>query len=320
MIYEGTKKLRPFENQPFPTEEDYFHPIILDNPGIILPDDLRDRKFEVFHELEIGSNRIDFLYVFEDGTILIAEAKLSKNHEIKRKVIGQLIDYASDLSGLSAKDVLELLKKQPQPHMPFLMGDLFEKKLASGIRNKLIMAVVTDSNVTDLNRITGFLGGNMNRAVICLVEISRFSDSGKTYVNVNIRNPNDNLPSNSFKTSMDEFTDKLAKRYSAESEEIRNGLNNLPPGWNLYCGQSEVVVYKKKPDGKKRFGLNFNWEKDWINLFGSGEEYDKIAKLFDGDDVQKNQMTSSKFNMVRFNYDAITTEKILKILKKLDTL
>ena len=52
-----------------------------------------------------GSGHTDLIGFDKDGNIVIVECKLAKNTEIKRKVIGQIIEYAAFLWGLSYEDI-----------------------------------------------------------------------------------------------------------------------------------------------------------------------------------------------------------------------
>lgn len=52
-----------------------------------------------------GSGRVDVLCVSRDGTITLCEAKLERNPDIRRRVIGQIFAYAASLSDLGIEEV-----------------------------------------------------------------------------------------------------------------------------------------------------------------------------------------------------------------------
>lgn len=56
-------------------------------------------------ELPLASGNVDNLYVTPDGDLIVGEAKLFRNPEARREVIGQIIDYAKDLSALSYEEL-----------------------------------------------------------------------------------------------------------------------------------------------------------------------------------------------------------------------
>lgn len=52
-------------------------------------------------ELPVPSGFVDNLMITADGGIVVVETKLWRNPEARREVIGQVLDYAKDLSRLS---------------------------------------------------------------------------------------------------------------------------------------------------------------------------------------------------------------------------
>lgn len=61
-----------------------------------------DRAYErlvpVCKEFSTAAGWIDALYVTPTGRLVILEAKLWRNPEARRKVVGQILDYAKELS------------------------------------------------------------------------------------------------------------------------------------------------------------------------------------------------------------------------------
>ena len=74
-----------------------------------------DRAYEgmvpVCMELSCPSGYIDALYVTPTGRLVIAEAKLWQNPEARRKVVGQILDYAKDLSRWNYEDLQREVSK-----------------------------------------------------------------------------------------------------------------------------------------------------------------------------------------------------------------
>src|SRR5882724_11538941 len=101
-----------------------------------------------------GSGFTDLVGVDAQGNILIVETKLARNGEVRRKVIGQVLEYAAYLWGMSFEDLdrffvirerkslLELLcEKDPTIDKDQLKQNV-QEHLASG-KFKLIIAVDT---------------------------------------------------------------------------------------------------------------------------------------------------------------------------------
>ena len=66
-------------------------------------------------ELPLSSGFVDNLYATPDGDLIIGETKLFRNPEARREVIGQIIDYAKDLSALSYEDLEKAISKAEAP-------------------------------------------------------------------------------------------------------------------------------------------------------------------------------------------------------------
>ena len=56
-------------------------------------------------EVGAGPGSVDLLFIDKDGLLTLVETKLVKNPEIRREVIGQIIEYASYVSQWTADKV-----------------------------------------------------------------------------------------------------------------------------------------------------------------------------------------------------------------------
>jgi hypothetical protein len=66
-------------------------------------------------ELPLESGFVDNLYATPDGDLIIGEIKLFRNPGARREVVGQIIDYAKDLSALSYQDLEEAILRAEAP-------------------------------------------------------------------------------------------------------------------------------------------------------------------------------------------------------------
>lgn len=64
----------------------------------------------VCRELPVASGYVDHLLVTPEGGIVLVETKLWRNPEARRAVIGQILDYASDLAALDYEDLEDLVR------------------------------------------------------------------------------------------------------------------------------------------------------------------------------------------------------------------
>jgi hypothetical protein len=81
--------------------EAFIQDLVFDHPRA-LPVSEIDRAYEglvpVCKELNTAAGPLDVLYVTPQGRLVIVEAKLWRNPEARRKVVGQILDYAKELS------------------------------------------------------------------------------------------------------------------------------------------------------------------------------------------------------------------------------
>ncbi len=66
-------------------------------------------------ELPLASGIVDNLYATPDGDLIVSETKLFRNPEARREVVGQVIDYAKDLSALSYEKLEDAIKRAEAP-------------------------------------------------------------------------------------------------------------------------------------------------------------------------------------------------------------
>jgi hypothetical protein len=66
-------------------------------------------------ELPLASGFVDNLYATPDGDLIVGETKLFRNPEARREVVGQVIDYAKDLSALSYEQLEDAIKRADAP-------------------------------------------------------------------------------------------------------------------------------------------------------------------------------------------------------------
>lgn len=75
-----------------------------------------DSLIPVCRELSTEAGFIDLLYVTPSGTLTICEVKLWRNPEARRKVVGQILDYASELSRWTYEDLQREVGRATKKH------------------------------------------------------------------------------------------------------------------------------------------------------------------------------------------------------------
>ena len=82
-------------------QEDWLQKLIFENPQILPVDNLEigfTPLIPLGREISTSVGFIDNLFISSDGYLTIVETKLWRNPEAKREVVGQIIDYAKDLT------------------------------------------------------------------------------------------------------------------------------------------------------------------------------------------------------------------------------
>jgi hypothetical protein len=73
-------------------------------------------------EIPTKSGPVDLLYVSPTGYLSIVETKLWRNPEARRKVVGQILDYAKEIAGWSFKELDDAVRRStlPRAHRRYL--------------------------------------------------------------------------------------------------------------------------------------------------------------------------------------------------------
>ncbi|MCX7834289.1 MAG: hypothetical protein N2490_08790 [Ignavibacteria bacterium] len=94
--------------------EDWLHKFIFEYPEV-LPIDEIDSSYAplipIGREIPTSVGSIDNLYISPDGYLTLVETKLWRNPEAKREVVGQILDYAKELTTWTFSKLNESVKK-----------------------------------------------------------------------------------------------------------------------------------------------------------------------------------------------------------------
>ena len=197
------------EETPFSTENELQaliaeHPELLDGEQM-RPGDAR-RWILITREKGIAASSgeaakwaVDHLIIDQDGVPTLAELKRGSNPDIRRKIVGQLLEYAAHASetwtekelrdtferkageqGRDARDELAtLLQTDGEPDVE----GFWERVSTNLAANRLRLLFVADDIPDPLARVVGFLNEKMRGIEVLAVEIKRFhGKSGQTLV------------------------------------------------------------------------------------------------------------------------------------------
>ena len=193
-------RLEPLEEQAFATEDD-LQALIADHPELldgkqIQPDNPR-RWILVTREKGIaespGASRrwaVDHLIVDQDAVPTLVEVKRASNPEIRRTIVGQMLEYAAHATATWTKEELrrsfeESSRDQgrdPDQVLGELLGpdeaadaDRFWDEVARNLAaNRIRLLFVADDIPEPLERVVAFLNAQMPGIQVLAVEVKQF--------------------------------------------------------------------------------------------------------------------------------------------------
>jgi len=163
--------------------------LLVKSPSLIPIDEIREGAAPlVFAVGEFGlpgSGATDVLAFSPQGDIAIIECKLAINPEIKRKVIGQILEYAACLWGMTYEEVDARIQRLKGKSLADLVaesvaGEWDEEQFRKGIKQTLetgsfILVIVVDEVNEELRRIIRYLNECSKSAFsLHALEIKRF--------------------------------------------------------------------------------------------------------------------------------------------------
>lgn len=136
----GSESWKPIE--PLKAPEIELQKLLVDSPEILPFEDLEVSFVIMIPEFSLSSGAADILAFSADGDIAIIECKRADNPDVKRKVIGQIIEYASYLWGMSYGEVDEHIRQKEGKSLVELVrerakGDWDEDNFRKGVEDSL---------------------------------------------------------------------------------------------------------------------------------------------------------------------------------------
>lgn len=125
-------------------------------------------------EMSTGAGPIDIVYVTPQGKVIIVETKLWRNPEARRKVIGQILDYAKELQTWSYSDLQREVTRRTgeKGNIPYELvkrqfPDTEESEFVDGVSNSLaqgdfMLVVAGDGIRSDTQAMVQYLDRTAN--------------------------------------------------------------------------------------------------------------------------------------------------------------
>lgn len=167
--------------------EAWLRDFIFTHPQILPVDEIEpvfSSLIPVCTELPTRSGPVDNLFVNESGLLTLVECKLWKNPEARRTVIGQILDYAKDISQWTYEDLQNALRNKLGKSLFSLVSesgedldeDVFIDSVSRNLkRGRFLLLVVGEGIRESVELITDFLQRQAHlNFTFALVEISIF--------------------------------------------------------------------------------------------------------------------------------------------------
>lgn len=171
-IRNANGRLEPVVEERFETE-DLLQELIGQHPELLAGDQIRPedplRWILIRREMPIEGWAVDHLLIDQHARPTLVEVKRGSNREIRRNVVGQMLDYAATASGVSSerdmRRIFEESSDNADDEISNLIGaddepdiDAFWEQVATNLEaNRLRLLFVADEIPAELERVVKFL-------------------------------------------------------------------------------------------------------------------------------------------------------------------
>lgn len=200
----GADQLEPLEEAAYEAES-VLQQLLASYPDLLAgeqvdPNDPRRwllvrREMSVAEE-EGGAGRwsLDHLFIDQQGVPTLVEVKRSSNTQIRREVVGQMLDYAANGSAYWAVEELRAVYERrcqaegldPEVHLAEFLGDdsdtlNFWDQVKTNLQaGRIRMVFVADEISRELRRIIEFLNSQLDPAEVLGLEVRQYQGQGRT--------------------------------------------------------------------------------------------------------------------------------------------
>ena len=169
--------------------ENELQKLLADSPSLISIDDVRSGAgalVTAVREFPLDIGYVDLIAFSTQGDMAIIECKLADNPEMKRKVIGQALEYGAHIWGMSYVELDEKVKArtgknlapliEEQANDPTWDEEAFRANVESALESgSFILMIVVDAITDELSRIIRFVNACGNPAFsFAALEMRRF--------------------------------------------------------------------------------------------------------------------------------------------------
>jgi len=170
-------------------DEEWLQHLFFEHPGVLPVSEIEPAfvpLFPVCEELHTKVGQLDNLFVSENGSLTLVECKLWRNAEARRKVVGQILDYAQELANWSYEDLDQALIKKDDCSLGLFdiisqfVDDLDESRFIDAVsrnlkRGRFLLLIVGDGIREEVENIVNYLQAHAGLDfTFALVELALF--------------------------------------------------------------------------------------------------------------------------------------------------
>jgi hypothetical protein len=223
------------------------------------------RREQVISTGESGASQwsIDHVFLDQDGVPTLVEVKRQSNSEIRRKVVGQMLDYAANCTSYWSVDTLRSgLEKtcnekgsSEEEVLGRLLGtdgnvEEFWQKVKTNLQAKRIrLLFVADVIPLELRRVVEFLNEQMERTEVLAVELRQFEAQGLKTIVPTVYGQTQEAATRRTgigpRWDRDSLFDKLAKTVGSKELQIANDIYE----WMRKGGSRDLIFGTGKENG-----------------------------------------------------------------------
>lgn len=184
--------------------EDQLQSLLFEQPSLLPAADIEPvfrELLSVCRELPTPAGPLDLVCITPNGDLCLVETKLWRNHEARREVVAQIIDYAKEIAGWAYEDLVDAIgrsKAFAQPASPpdeqfdslaaivaDEAEDFDEQSFIDAVSRNLrlgrfLLLIVGDGIREDVEKITDFLQQTPNlKYTLGLIEIGMYRLPGR---------------------------------------------------------------------------------------------------------------------------------------------
>lgn len=193
MNEEGTPQ--PLDKEPF-SNEGILQELLAEHPELLDGEQIKpgDPRRWILIDREVGISEtkdaspiwsLDHLLIDQDAVPTLVEVKRGKNREVRRAIVGQLLEYAAHASvSWTVADLRDAFEKKHGENADGVLYDLLEsdqdadefwESVATNLAAKCLRLLFVSDHIPDpLRRIVEFLNGQMPAIEVLAVEIKQF--------------------------------------------------------------------------------------------------------------------------------------------------